>query len=151
MEPTLYSSLSATVYNALGAPARATLAGNATSQVRYKEDNRYKMELDTYENHIAMDDVMKKQIQEAIEDNFLRQLQHKYSAYLAVTSRDVLDHLMDMYGKIKPADLVENGIHYTNPMDISQRIDAYFARIDDCIRFASDGKTPYTAQQILTT
>ena len=51
-----------------------------------------------------MDDVMKKQIQKAIEDVFLRQLRHKYSAYLGVTSRDILDHLMDRYGKIKPAD-----------------------------------------------
>eukprot|EP00957_Ditylum_brightwellii_P066026 5007924-Ditylum_brightwellii.AAC.1 len=32
MEPMLYSSLSATAYNALSAPTRATLAGNATSQ-----------------------------------------------------------------------------------------------------------------------
>eukprot|EP00957_Ditylum_brightwellii_P034505 2616498-Ditylum_brightwellii.AAC.1 len=68
MEPTLYSSISATAYNAPGASARATLAGNATSQVRYEEDSCYKKELDTYENYIAMDDVMKKQIQEAIED-----------------------------------------------------------------------------------
>eukprot|EP00957_Ditylum_brightwellii_P061893 4697060-Ditylum_brightwellii.AAC.1 len=82
METTLYSSLSATAYNVLGAPARATLAGNATAQVRYEEDNHYKKELDTYGNHIAMDDVMKKQIQEAIKDVFLRQLRHKYSAYL---------------------------------------------------------------------
>jgi hypothetical protein len=97
-----------------GAPAGATLAGNATSQVRYEEDNRYKKELDTYENHIAMDDVMKKQIQKAIEDVFLRQLRHKYSAYLGLTSRDVLDHLMDRYGQIKPADLVEMG--YNTPI-----------------------------------
>eukprot|EP00957_Ditylum_brightwellii_P052211 3959138-Ditylum_brightwellii.AAC.1 len=56
MEPTLYFSLSATAYNAPSAPTRATLAVNATSQVRYEEDNPYKKELDTYENHIAMDD-----------------------------------------------------------------------------------------------
>eukprot|EP00957_Ditylum_brightwellii_P175579 13368682-Ditylum_brightwellii.AAC.1 len=42
MEPTLYFSLSATAYNAPSAPTRATLPGNATSQVRYEEDNRYK-------------------------------------------------------------------------------------------------------------
>eukprot|EP00957_Ditylum_brightwellii_P112631 8585723-Ditylum_brightwellii.AAC.1 len=78
MEPMLYSSLFATAYNAPSAPTRATLAGNATSQVHYKEDNRYKKKLDTYENHIAMDDVMKEQIQEAIEDVFMRQLRHKY-------------------------------------------------------------------------
>eukprot|EP00957_Ditylum_brightwellii_P063221 4798921-Ditylum_brightwellii.AAC.1 len=42
MEPTLYSSLSATAYNAPSAPTIATLAGNVTSQVCYEEDNRYK-------------------------------------------------------------------------------------------------------------
>eukprot|EP00957_Ditylum_brightwellii_P167043 12716890-Ditylum_brightwellii.AAC.1 len=42
MEPTLYSSLSATAYNAPSAPARVTLAGNATYQVHYEEDNHYK-------------------------------------------------------------------------------------------------------------
>eukprot|EP00957_Ditylum_brightwellii_P007538 570051-Ditylum_brightwellii.AAC.1 len=56
MEPTLYSSLSVTAYNAPSASTRAILAGNTTSQVCYKEDYRYKKELDTYENHIAMDD-----------------------------------------------------------------------------------------------
>eukprot|EP00957_Ditylum_brightwellii_P057072 4325321-Ditylum_brightwellii.AAC.1 len=35
-------------------------------------------------------------------------------------------------------------------MDISQPIDAYFARIDECIQYASDGKAPYTAKQIIT-
>eukprot|EP00957_Ditylum_brightwellii_P141269 10763447-Ditylum_brightwellii.AAC.1 len=105
MEPTLYSSLSATAYNAPSVPTRTTLPGNASSQVRYDEDNRYKKKLDTYENHIAMGDVMKKQIQDAVEDFFMRQLRHKYSAYLGITLRDVLDHLMDRYGQIKPADL----------------------------------------------
>eukprot|EP00957_Ditylum_brightwellii_P061872 4695454-Ditylum_brightwellii.AAC.1 len=36
-------------------------------------------------------------------------------------------------------------------MDISQPIDAYFARINDCVLYASDGNMPYTAKQILTT
>eukprot|EP00957_Ditylum_brightwellii_P062482 4741927-Ditylum_brightwellii.AAC.1 len=58
---------------------------------------------------------------------------------------------MDRYGQIKQADLIESGINYTKPMDISQPIDAYFARIDDCIQFASDGKTPCTTKQIITT
>eukprot|EP00957_Ditylum_brightwellii_P139360 10621490-Ditylum_brightwellii.AAC.1 len=85
MEPKLYSSFSATAYNAPSAPTRTTLAGNISSQVWYEEDNCYRKELDTYENHIAMDDVMKKKIQDAVEDVFIRQLRHKYSAYLGVT------------------------------------------------------------------
>eukprot|EP00957_Ditylum_brightwellii_P007385 559563-Ditylum_brightwellii.AAC.1 len=55
---------------------------------------------------------------------------------------------MDCYGQIKPLDLVENGIKYTKHMDISQPIDAYFVRIDNCIQFALDGKTSYTNKQL---
>eukprot|EP00957_Ditylum_brightwellii_P103330 7874901-Ditylum_brightwellii.AAC.1 len=140
MEPTLYSSLSATAHNAPSAPTRTTLPGNASSQVRYDKDNHYRKELDTYENHIAMDNVMKKQIQDAVEDVYIRQLQHKYSAYLGV-----------WYIQIKPANLVANGENYNKPTDISQPINVYFARIDDCIQYASDGKTPCTSKQIITT
>eukprot|EP00957_Ditylum_brightwellii_P203711 15335889-Ditylum_brightwellii.AAC.1 len=98
-----------------------------------------------------MDDVLKKQIQEAVEDAYICQLRHKHSVYLGVTARDVLNHLMDRYGQIKPSNLVANGENHNKPMDISQPIDAYFACIDDCIQYASDGKMPYTSKQILTT
>eukprot|EP00957_Ditylum_brightwellii_P089159 6789354-Ditylum_brightwellii.AAC.1 len=36
-------------------------------------------------------------------------------------------------------------------MDISQPINAYFARIDDCIQYTLDGKTPSASKQIITT
>ena len=60
MEPMLYFSLSVTTHNAPSAPIRATLPGNESLQARYDEDNLYKKELDTYENHIVMNDVLKK-------------------------------------------------------------------------------------------
>eukprot|EP00957_Ditylum_brightwellii_P126262 9626013-Ditylum_brightwellii.AAC.1 len=74
-----------------------------------------------------MDNVMKKQIQDAVEDVYIWQLRRKYSAYLGVTARDVLNHLMDWYRQFKPANLVTNEENYYKPMDISQSIDAYFA------------------------
>eukprot|EP00957_Ditylum_brightwellii_P059747 4535847-Ditylum_brightwellii.AAC.1 len=140
MEPTLYSSLLTTAYTAPPTPTRTTMPGNASAQARYNEDNGYKNELDTYENHIAMDDVLKKQVQEAVDDVYMCQLRQKYSAYLGITTRDILDHLMDIYEHIKPADLVASGARYNEPMDITQPIDVYFVCIDDCIQYASDGK-----------
>eukprot|EP00957_Ditylum_brightwellii_P176408 13433251-Ditylum_brightwellii.AAC.1 len=35
-------------------------------------------------------------------------------------------------------------------MDMSQPINAYFTKIDECIQFATNGKTPFKAGQILT-
>eukprot|EP00957_Ditylum_brightwellii_P048450 3676469-Ditylum_brightwellii.AAC.1 len=95
-----------------------------------------------------MDNVMKKQIQDAIEDVYIWQLHHKYSIYLGVTARDVLDYLINWYRQIKPADLVANGENFNKPMDISQLIDAYFAHTDGCIQYMSDSKTPYTLSLI---
>eukprot|EP00957_Ditylum_brightwellii_P079851 6072438-Ditylum_brightwellii.AAC.1 len=98
-----------------------------------------------------MDDVLKKKIQEAVDDVCICQLHHTYSDYLGAIARDVLNHLMDWYGQIKPADLVANGNEYNKSMDISQSINAYFAHINDCIQHASDKKTPCTFKQILST
>eukprot|EP00957_Ditylum_brightwellii_P196051 14937429-Ditylum_brightwellii.AAC.1 len=95
MEPTLYSTLLATAYMAPTAPTRFTMPDNSSSQDRYSDDNHYKKELDTYKNHITMDDIFKKQVQEAVDDIYVHQLCHKYSAYLGVTTGDILNHLMD--------------------------------------------------------
>eukprot|EP00957_Ditylum_brightwellii_P207745 15354365-Ditylum_brightwellii.AAC.1 len=74
MEPTFYSSLSAIAYTSPSAPARTTMSGNTLAQPRYDKDNWYKKEFVTYENHITMDDVLKKQIQEAEDDVYTCQL-----------------------------------------------------------------------------
>eukprot|EP00957_Ditylum_brightwellii_P135370 10322140-Ditylum_brightwellii.AAC.1 len=58
----------------------------------------------------------------------------------------MLDHLLDWYGKITPADLVSNADRYKEPTDVSQPIDVYFSCIDDCIQYALDGKTPFSAK-----
>eukprot|EP00957_Ditylum_brightwellii_P119148 9088555-Ditylum_brightwellii.AAC.1 len=60
MEPILYSTLLAMAYTAPTAPTRSMMPNNASSQARYDDDNLYKKELDTYESHIAMGDVLKK-------------------------------------------------------------------------------------------
>eukprot|EP00957_Ditylum_brightwellii_P152094 11580381-Ditylum_brightwellii.AAC.1 len=125
MEPALYSSLFATAYNAPNAPTRTTYPGNVSSRIRYNEDNHYRKELDTYENHIAMDNVMKNK----------RCSQPSYGLVQANQASQPSDKWRELQ----------------QPMDISQPIDAYFAQINDCIQYVSDGKTPYTSKQILTT
>ena len=37
------------------------------------------------------------------------------------------------------------------PLDTSQPIDVYFQRIDDCLQFAADTESPFSAQQTLET
>eukprot|EP00957_Ditylum_brightwellii_P182064 13871126-Ditylum_brightwellii.AAC.1 len=58
----------------------------------------------------------------AVHEAFLSELQDEYTEYLGVSSRDMLDHLLDCYGKITPSDVNNNDEKMKQSMDISQPI-----------------------------
>ena len=70
---------------------------------------------------------------------------------MGVTTRDLLDHLMDRYGNITAADLKENEARINEALDNFCPIDVFFQRIDDAVQYANDGKHTFTAKQILQT
>eukprot|EP00957_Ditylum_brightwellii_P161584 12302532-Ditylum_brightwellii.AAC.1 len=97
-----------------------------------------------------MQELLKVQVQEAVDDVYTRQLKNKCTRYLGVTICGLLDHLLDRYGKITVANITSNNEQFLEGMDMDRPIDIYFTKIDDSIQYAVDGKTPFTAQQIVT-
>ena len=149
MDPALYTTLSATGYVSPTAPNR-TPPGNLTAVEREEAEKIYLKAKGEYDDHNTMQELLKAQIQEAVDDVYTRQLKNKYTGYLGVTIRDLIDHLLDRYGKITAADIASNNKQFLEGMDMDQPIDVYFTKIDDSVQYAADGKTPYTAQQIVT-
>lgn len=49
------------------------------------------------------------------------------------------------------SDLEANKQKMNKPVDMLQSIDLYFKRIDDCVQYGNDGKTSFSAKQILQT
>jgi hypothetical protein len=70
---------------------------------------------------------------------------------MAVTPRDLIDHLLERYGRITASDIANCRTKMEAPLDPTQPIDVYFQNIDDCIQFAADGQVPFTALQIVQT
>eukprot|EP00957_Ditylum_brightwellii_P007471 565168-Ditylum_brightwellii.AAC.1 len=97
-----------------------------------------------------MQELLKVQLQEAVDDAYIRQLKNKYTRYLGVSICDLLDHLLDRYSKITAADIASNNEQFLEGRNMDQLIDIYFTKIDDSVQYAADGNTPYTAQQIVT-
>jgi hypothetical protein len=60
-----------------------------------------------YDNHTNMDDALKAQVINTIQDPYNYEMQNTYTGYLDVPTRDLLDHLLDCYGKITPADITD--------------------------------------------
>jgi hypothetical protein len=149
MTQAIYATISATPYILPNDPGPAPTNGNAAAReaarIQHKELRR------VFDNNTSMDDAIKAQIIDSVNDTYLNELRNKYTGYMGVSSRDLIDHLLDRYGKITPADIEECKKRMNEPIDSSQPIDIYFQKIDDCIQYAVDGQVAFTPGQILQT
>ena len=152
MKQALYQTLSETPFIAPPDPGplpvynpniRYTGADREAVATAHKETRRI---FDTYTN---VDHALKKQIIEAVDDIYLEEQRNRYTGYLAVTSKDLITHLLRRYGKISPGDLNRCNQRMTEPMDPSLPIDMFFKRIDGCIELAADAENPFSEKQIL--
>jgi hypothetical protein len=144
----LYATLTATPYIAPAEPPVQpnyplpnTVATRELIRAEHKEEQRI------FNNHTNMDDALKAQLIDAVDDTYLKEMRNKYTGYLSITTRDLIDHLLDRYGKITPADIEDCKKRMSDPLDSTQPIDIYFQRIDDSVQYASDGRTGFTANR----
>ena len=42
-----------------------------------------------------MDDALKTQLLDAVEEPYVSELRNRYTGYMGITTRDLLDHIMD--------------------------------------------------------
>ena len=98
-----------------------------------------------------MDQVLKLLILEAVDAVYIDERCDKYTVFLNVSSRDLMNHLLHCYRKITATDMKENKQKIEEPIDTSEPSDKYFKRFDDCTKFATDANTAFTTEQILQT
>ena len=73
-----------------------------------------------------MDDALKTEFLDAIEEPYVSGLRNRYTGYMGVTTRDLLDHIMDQYRNITAADLKANKARINEALDNSHPIHVFF-------------------------
>ena len=126
-------------------------------QVRYTQVQRddivrqHKEAMRIANNCINVDLALKAQLCEAVQDIYLEEKHNRYTGYLNVSTKELMDHLLKRYGKITDGDLQINKEKMNEPLDPSIPIDMYFKRLDDCMQYAADADMPFSERQILQT
>ena len=127
MSPPLYATLTATPYISPHDPGtipiippQSTAPAREQIRTQHKEDRRI------FDNHNNMDDALKAQVIDTIDDTYICEMRNKYTGYLGITTRDLVDHLLDRYGKITPADIEACKRRMIEPIDSTQPIDVFF-------------------------
>ena len=152
MTPELFATLSPTPYQNPADPGITPQhAVGASAEVRQTNFLNHKEERRIFDNNNTMEDALKALIIDSVEDTYLAELRNKYTGYLGISARDLIDHLLDRYGKITAADIEQCKKDMHLPIDSTQPIDLYFQRIDDSVQYAADGNVAFTPGQILQT
>ena len=141
------TSYTAPINPGLLSPMAANLAvvTRETRKTAHEEARRI------YDNHSNMDEELKAQLIDSVNDTYPCGVRNKYTGYLGITTQDLINNLLDRYGKITPTDIEEYKDRMNKPIDLSQPIDLIFQRIDNCVQYASGGQVAFTNGQILQT
>ena len=121
----------------------------ALAEIRQTNFLVHKEERRIFDNHQTMEDTLKSIIIDAVHKVYIGKLHNKYTGYLGITVRNLLDHLLNRCGKITPADVEECKKQMNDPIDATQPIDIYFKCIDDTVQYTTDGNVAFTMEQIL--
>ena len=68
-----------------------------------------------------------------------------------VSAKNLVDHLMESFGKIRASDLEACRQAVADPIEVDLPIGVYFQWVEDAIQFSKDGKTSFTPAQIVHT
>ena len=152
VKATLYMTLAATVYVTPNEPPiTPDVPTTATSAPRQQLRDQHAEEHQIFTNHVNMNNALKTQLLDAVEEPYVSELRNRYTGYMGVTTRDMLDRLMDRYSNITAANIKTNEAHINGELENSRPIDIFFQRIDDAVQYADYGKNSFTAKQILQT
>ena len=106
--PQLYTTLANTPYDSPPNPGiTPTHAIGASAEICQTNFLVHKEEQSIFDNHQTMEDTLKSIIIDAVHKVYIGELRNKYTGYLGITARNLLDHLLNRCGNISPADVEE--------------------------------------------
>eukprot|EP00978_Attheya_sp_CCMP212_P015104 scaffold38834_cov33-Attheya_sp.AAC.5 len=83
-------------------------AGDNRAQEQTSLDEAFKRATRIYDRYYTTDKALKKQIESAVERDFLAELHDQLTGFSQVTAFDLMEHLYDNYGLIDDVDLEVN-------------------------------------------
>ncbi len=146
----VYNTLSAVAFVApINPGATAVIPVNATADetanLRYIHTEATKRFKEVH----AADKALKQQIIGAVENLYIRTLNHRITGFANVTTRQMLVHLYTTYGRLSPADIQDNDTAMKKSYSADEPIETLFHQIEDGIELADDAGATYSLAQII--
>ena len=96
-----------------------------------------------------MDEVLKHQLIESLEDISIFEIHNDYTGSMRVNSINTIHNIIGRYRKITKKDLRENHEIFDEALDTTIPIEKYLYGIENCIKYVYNGNHPYMATHII--
>ena len=150
LTPAEYATVSNTPFLRPANPGlNATVPNGATSAQTGHLVRTHQALKHTYDTCNNVDTALKQQIIHAVENAFISALENEHTGYNAVTARQIINHLFTTCGHISNKAMEDNDKTFKKQFDINEPIENLWMRVKNCVQFAEQGQTPYSAEQIL--
>jgi hypothetical protein len=150
MLPAVYATLSVVPFVDPGNPGTAPviLLGATAAQIqtviRHHETMLYAWRLFT-----NVDKALRQQLTGAVNHMYIHALEYPHIGFANVTTLLLAQHLLATYGRITAHSHHENDILFRKAVDPGLPFKRFITQIDEAVKYANAGKTPYTAAQIV--
>jgi len=137
MEPAAYSTMTGGIDFVIPANPGvypAGLAANAAATVRARAEAEHKELITQFETFEGVRQGVKDLILEAVDNEFLIEIEHETLGYLNRTPRQMLDHLLDRGGALDFADTKELLAERDGEWNISENPQLYFNRVEKAMK-----------------
>ena len=144
MSPTLYAMLTTTPFTIPDDPGQTPdyPTGRLTTEERTMYKDEHHEELHHYKLQRDVEAAQKSQLIGAAQQSYWEVKRHKHTGFLTSTTRDIIQHLLDTYGRITPTALAENLKRFQQPIDPTISLELYYKALEDAMQYAYDGGSP---------
>ena len=150
VSPAVYTTLSNVVFNPPNNPGAVPIVPNNATAAQLQTILRtHKEHLRLWKLYTHVDAALKQQLVNGVNQMYLRTLENRHTGFAAVTTCQLIDHLLNTYGNLTPTDLASNDAFFRTAYDPSQPIESLYAQIEDAMDLAAAGRTPYTPAQVV--
>jgi hypothetical protein len=149
LSPAAYATVNATAFNIPDFPGAqpANLAGSAA--VIQEAVCQHAEDLREWRKYVNVNQVLKKQLINAVERIYLRALKNRNVGYNNRSLYTMLQFHFDNYGNITPMDLKANSDLINTAWDPNTLFEMLIDQIETCSDIAKAGSQPFAAAQIL--
>jgi hypothetical protein len=152
ISPAVYAPLSAIPFVAPPYPGPVpVLVPNVGTTAQIQGIIRdHKESLRLWREYKHVNAALKQQLIRAVDRLYIRTLQHRHTGFANVTTRQLIQHLLNTYGNITPTELAHNDIKFRTAYKPAQPIEALFSQPEDAMDYTDAGGNPYTAARVVT-